>query len=553
MSAGTPVSETSISSRGKQNVIRFASEITASRRRGLFQLSLARAGFRITFVLCLGIMTARMIEDGVFVAGLAVAAAASLLIYGLLSILADTGTAAAEKTTAEALLGRANAALAAIPAREAEARQRGKTIAQLQRYPGAVARFCVSHWLARMNMTLAPLLVAGGVAFVSWQAAVALIAATPVMILFFSLIGGLIQDKAEAQEKALGRLAAQFSDRVRTLPTILANHALAREDVKLARRMRNYAGRTLSTLSAAFLNSAVLDFFSALSIAILAVFLGLGHLGLAQLPGFHDLALWQSLTILLLAPEYFAPLRRYAEQYHLKAEGKAAAEALDWILEIPEDGERKAAGDAGSAHHPGARKLVLQFAGPVADFTLPVRGLVVLTGPSGSGKTMLLKTFAGVEAPVSGSCGLPHGAGAPVSWVSADTFIAGGTLEDAIGRGRNATPAATLSVADALGLIDERYLPGGLAAHVAEGGENLSGGQRMRIALARGLLDHGPLLCDEPTAKMDPHTAGHIRDQLVKAAGTRLVIAATHDPALIEMAGMQIRMNGTPQPREMVA
>lgn len=492
-----------------------------------------------------------MIEEGVFIAELAAAAGAALLLSGFVSYLADMRLAAAEAAAANAILAKANAVLSSIPARKGEGKPRGKTIAQLQRYPAAVARFCVGHWLARMNMALVPLLVAGAIALVSWQAAIGLVVATPVMILFFALVGGHIHEKAEAQEKALGRLATQFSDRVRTLPTILANHALRREDAKLGQRMRHYASRTLSTLSVAFLNSAILDFFSSLSIAMLAVFLGLGHLGLVRIPGFYDLALWQSLAILILAPEYFAPLRRFAEQYHLKAEGKAAAEALEWIMET-ERAEGAEANEA-VAHYAGAKDLVLQFTGPVGDFTLPGRGLVVLTGPSGSGKSILLKTLGGVEPPVSGMCGLPKDSAAPVAWVSVDTFIAGGTLEDIIGRGRKAAPAEIALIADALGLMDERYLPCGLKAHIAEGGENLSGGQRMRIALARGLLGAGPLLCDEPTAKIDPHTASRIRDLLTKAAGTRLVIAATHDPALIEMSMMRIDLKEASRVRELVA
>jgi ATP-binding cassette subfamily C protein len=529
----------------EQTVIAYAAGVTASRRRGLLMLSLARHGLRIAFVLCLGILAARMIEAGVFVPELAYAAGAALLFSGVVSYVADMRMAAAEAAAANAILDRAQSVLAEMPAREAEAMPRGKTIAQLQRYPAAVARFSVSHWLARMNMTLVPLLVAGAIAFISWPAAIALLVATPVMILFFALVGGKIHEKAEAQEKALGRLATQFSDRIRTLPTILANHALAREDAKLGTRMRNYSSRTLSTLSVAFLNSAILDFFSSLSIAMLAVFLGLGHLGLAKLPGFYDLALWQSLAILILAPEYFAPLRRFAEQYHLKAEGKAAAEALEWIMETKE------AEEAAQAHYAGAKNLVLQFAGPVPDFTLPECGLVVLTGPSGSGKSMLLKTLAGVERPVKGRCGLPQLM--PVALVSVDTFIAGGTLKEIIGRGRQAGPGVIRHIADTLWLLDERYLPGGLNAYIAEGGENLSGGQRMRIALARGLLGTGPLLCDEPTAKIDPHTAGRIRNELVKAAETRLVIAATHDPALIEMADIRVDVSTPPDAREMVA
>ncbi|MBX2806730.1 MAG: ATP-binding cassette domain-containing protein [Hyphomicrobiales bacterium] len=529
-------------------ISRVAQGISSQRYR-LLALNLARHFLKITFVLCLGIIAACMIEQGVFVAELVFSACAALLLFSLVTYVAELKLAEVEAEAARTILDRARSVLVAAPAREAESMPRGKTIAQLQRHPVAVARLCVSHWLARMNMAVMPMFVAAAIALVSWQAALALILGTPVMISFFALVGGKIHEKAQAQEKSFGRLSTQFSDRIRTLPTILANQAFAREDAKLGERMQNYSSRTLSTLSVAFLNSAILDFFSSLSIAMLAVFLGLGHLGLAQLPGFYDLALWQSLAILILAPEYFAPLRRFAEQYHLKAEGDAAAEALGWVLKS--DGSDDAASPP--MRHAGAKGLVLQFAGPVADFTLPEQGLVVLAGPSGGGKSMLLKTLAGVERPVRGATGLPTGVSGPVAWASVDTFIPGGTLEEIVSRGRQAEAADVHRIAAALDLLDARYLPGGLNAQVTEGGENLSGGQRMRIALARGLMGGGPLLCDEPTAKIDPKTAGRIRQELAQAAETRLVIAATHDPALIELADMCIDVSAASNGREMVA
>ncbi|TGR94773.1 ABC transporter, partial [Mesorhizobium sp. M2E.F.Ca.ET.209.01.1.1] len=106
------------------------------------------------------------------------------------------------------------------------------------------------------------------------------------------------------------------ADRIRTLPTILANHAASGEEAKLARRLEAYADNTMGVLRIAFANAGIIDFFASLSIAILAVFLGLGHLKLAMIPGFSNLALWQSLFILMIAPEYFAPFRRFSEQYH---------------------------------------------------------------------------------------------------------------------------------------------------------------------------------------------------------------------------------------------
>ena len=173
----------------------------------------------------------------------------------------------------------------------------------------------------------------GAMLMVSWEAALVLIVASPVMIVFFILVGGAIHERASRQEAAFGRLAAQFEDRIRALPTILAADATDMEKAKLGQRMRAYADSTFAVLRVAFLNAGIIDFFSSISIAILAVLLGLGHLKLIAVPGFSALELWQSLFILMLAPEFFAPLRRYAEQYHVKSEGTAAAAALARIAE----------------------------------------------------------------------------------------------------------------------------------------------------------------------------------------------------------------------------
>jgi ATP-binding cassette subfamily C protein len=292
--------------------------------------------------------------------------------------------------------------------------------------------------------------------------------------------------------------------------------------------MTIYADSTMAVLKVAFLNAGIIDFFSAIAIALLAVLLGLSHLGLMHVPGFSGLALWQSLFILIIAAEFFTPFRRYAEQYHVKAEGQAAARELGWYF--AETGA--AMTDAGNAD---ASPFAIAGAFDASD--LPAAGLIAISGPSGAGKSTLLRRLAGIETPPPDFKSLPQMTAEGCDWISTDIYVPAGTLAEAIAWNRGSPERAILQTAALhAGLLDERLLPGGLDARVAEGGDNLSGGQRMRVGIARIMLSGGVVLADEPTAKLDPQTAKLVRQVLTDIAKQRLVIVATHDERLIEAA-----------------
>ncbi len=498
-----------------------ARDFGAAGLRATLCWQIARTLFRIGFAGALAVFAGRLIEDSAFDVIAIAAALGCLALSGGAGLFADLAAANAENIVVECLRAALQDALSRKSPVRIRTRPAGALVAGLQRYPGSLAGLVISHSAAKSMLAVGPLLAAVAVALVSWQAALTLFLTIPVMVVFFVLLGGVVRSRAEAQEKAFGRLAAQFSDRIRTLPTILANHALSREHGKIERRMTLYADSTMGVLKVAFLNAGIIDFFSAIAIAVLAVLLGLSHLGLMHVPGFSGLALWQSLFILIIAAEFFTPFRRYAEQYHVKAEGQAAAKELDWYLD-----------ESGADN---ARPFAVAGGFDAAD--LPSTGLIAVSGPSGSGKSTLLRRLAGIETPPPGFTSLPEATAEGCGWISTDIYVPAGTLGEAIAWNRGSHERAVLQAAARhVGLLDERLMPGGLDARIAEGGDNLSGGQRMRIGIARMMLSDGVVLADEPTAKLDPQTAKLVRQVLTEMARRRLVIVATHDERLIEAA-----------------
>jgi ATP-binding cassette subfamily C protein len=490
---------------------------------GLLALQAIRAALRLGFAATAAMAVGRLVMDEAVDPWLIAAALALLAAACFAGFAADSMQASAENAVSTRLRTLAGERLSEMPARQLQSLSIGSLVVSMQRHPESIAALQVGHRAATAMMAAGPLLSALALCFVSWQAAVLVICLTPVMVLFFALIGNAIRRRADAQERAFGRLAGQFADRIRTLPTILANHAMAGEETKLARRLEAYADKTMSVLRIAFANAGIIDFFASLSIALLAVFLGLGHLKLATIPGFSGLELWQSLFILMIAPEYFAPFRRFSEQYHAKAEGQAAAAALDRLLDA----------------EPVAAKTL-----PALDrlrLTLPAHGLIAIVGPSGSGKSTLLRRLAGLE---SGAMPTPETdplATGEIAWLSTDAYVPEGSLAEAISWNAGAVDRNRLEdVASAIGLLDDALLPGGLDARLDKGGANLSGGQRLRIAVARALLCGRAVLADEPTAKLDRDTAEAVRRMLVEISTTRLVVVATHDRDLSAAADTMV-------------
>lgn len=471
---------------------------------------------RIAMLAGLAAIIGALVTDGAVALPLAAAVGAAAACLLLAQFVTARSTALAERDVALQVSDLYRDFLGSRSPSAVQAHDTGDLVSRASRHPGAIASAVITVANARSLMAAGPLMAAGLIACVSPLAAGLLLACLPVMIIFFILVGGLTKARAEIQEAALSRLSGIFGDRVRCLPTIAANHDVTAQAETIQAALDQHRRVSLDVLKVAFLNSAVLDFFSSLSIAMLAIFFGLGHLGLLHVPGFSGLPLAGSLAVLMLAPEFFNPLRRYAELYHVAAEGKAALSSLAAIDATPLVDDARIAGDSPRSGT-GWRNLVLPHVGAVPDGTLPARGLVIISGPSGSGKTTLLQALAGIEAPLAGQIFLPEGQAQ--AWSSSDIYLTAPMIRD-LYRKR-----------PALFTGDPRFTEENIAP------ETLSGGQRMRLALAAALTSDAPVLfIDEPTAKLDQMSAALIRRTLKAEARNRLLVVASHDRTLIAAA-----------------
>lgn len=318
-------------------------------------------------------------------------------------------------------------------------------------------------------------------------------------------------------------------DRLRGLSTIRAFGAETAVAARIGALAAQVKQQTMQVLRIAFLSSAVLELFSALGVALVAVYTGfhlLGQLQWGTWSGRLDLA--QGLFILLLAPAFFEPWRDLASVWHDRASGEAAVAALGGLTGAPTTGL-----DLPSVAPPDGTALVLagvRFGYPgastavVDDFglTLRVGERVALVGPSGCGKSTILALAAGLAQAQQGTVQRLG----RVGWVGHRPFLQNASLAANITLGRPGM---------ATDILIRKLLPGKKAVQrIGEGGMGLSGGEAMRLALARALADPGAslILADEPTAHLDAATATNIADLLVTATMGRTLLVATHDPML---------------------
>jgi thiol reductant ABC exporter CydD subunit len=368
------------------------------------------------------------------------------------------------------------------------------------------------------------------------------------VIAFMWLVGRHTERRTRERWDTLARLSTHFLDVVRGLPTLRAFNRGAIQAERVARVSDEYRRTTMGTLRVAFLSGTVLELAATMGIALVAVTIGVrlvdGALGLEA-----------GLTVLVLAPELYLPLRNLAAQYHASADGRAVSGRLLDLLEEPPDvtaGSRRAPDprvvpitlEAVSFSYPGRHGVILDR----VDLELAPGETVALVGPTGSGKSTLASLLLRLAEPTSGRISAggidlaacdPAAWRARLAWVPQRPTLFRGTVADNIRlgdvRASDARVEEAAKLAGAAAFV--RRLPHGYETLLGDGGRPLSAGQLERLALARALLrDAGLVILDEPTANLDRRSAELVEDAVERMRAGRTVLLVAHSPELARLA-----------------
>jgi thiol reductant ABC exporter CydD subunit len=419
---------------------------------------------------------------------------------------------------------------------------------------GYFSRYLPQVFLA----VIVPVAIIGVVAGADWVSALLIAVSVPLIPIFMALVGATTRERTAKRMRALHKLAGHFLDIVAGLPTLKVFGRAKAQARSIAEVTERYRSATMATLRLTFLSSLVLELLATVSVALVAVAVGLRLLGGSM--GFRD-----ALFVLVLAPEAYLPLRALGTHFHASADGIKAAEE---IFELIEGKDNHATGGSRRADGTGIaiRGLDVTYPGrrlpAVHDFELVVQPgeTVALAGPSGCGKTTVLSVVLGLRRPDAGTVLLGGVDLAEldlddwrhlVAWVPQHPHLFARTVADNVRLGRpDASDAHVAAALDAAGLSEVvRRLPHGVDTRLGEGGAGLSAGERQRLALARAFVRNAPLLLlDEPTAGLDNETEADVLGAVRELAYGRTALIVAHRPALAALADRVVELPAPPVP-----
>jgi ATP-binding cassette subfamily C protein CydD len=429
-----------------------------------------------------------------------------------------------------------------------------------------------ARYLPAMSLTaLIPLAILLVVLPLDWLSGLIMLFTAPLIPLFMILIGRSVESLNQRQWKTLARMGAHFLDVIQGLTTLKLFNASRREAEVIARISDDYRQSTMRVLRVAFLSSAVLEFFSTIGIAIIAVFIGFRlyqlDLPIPDLIAPPEIGFFTGFFVLLLAPEFYSPLRNLGTHYHGRMEAVAAAERLIAILDTPlpavpahpkalsHDGPPGIVfDDVHFSYEPGRPAL--------AGLSLRIEPgeRVALVGPSGAGKTTIASLLLGFARPDRGRILVDgvdlntldlHDWRRRLAWLPQNPRLFQGTLLDNIRLGLADAPAEpdlaavreAARRAHAAEFIDR--LPLGYETPVGERGAGLSGGQVQRIALARAFLRDAKLvILDEATANLDPASEAMVQQAVDELARGRGMLVIAHRLATVRHADRILVLDG---------
>ncbi|WP_314222892.1 thiol reductant ABC exporter subunit CydD [Streptomyces zaehneri] len=477
---------------------------------------------------------------------LAAVAVGRALVAWLTELAAHRASAAVKSELRGRLLERATA----LGPNWLSGRRTGSLVALATRGVDALDDY-FSRYLPQLGLAVVvPVAVLARIVTEDWVSAAIIVGTLPLIPVFMVLIGWATQSRMDRQWRLLSRLSGHFLDVVAGLPTLKVFGRAKAQAESIRRITGEYRQATMRTLRIAFISSFALELLATLSVALVAV-----TIGMRLVHGEMDLYI--GLVILVLAPEAYLPLRQVGAQYHAAAEGLAAAEEIFEVLETPVPASGTVAvAEAGVAFEGVTVRYPGRSADAVTDvsFTVEPGETVALVGPSGAGKSTLLNALLGFVRPAAGGV-LAGGVDlasadleqwrSRIAWVPQRPHLYAGTIDENVRLARpDADDAAVRrALADAGALAFVEALPAGADTVLGEDGVGLSAGQRQRLALARAFLADRPvLLLDEPTAALDGETEAEVVAAVRRLAAGRTVLLVVHRPALLAVADRVVRL-----------